>query len=288
MSGFIAGYIPLLDLYLIHLGLAFSQYIVLRAGVFSLATAALAGVGAYTAGIFAVKLGLHPVLGVLAGTAMGMLAAIVLSIPLARLRGVYQAIATVAFIQIFVSLNIYAQPLTGGALGLNNIPKTVGTGILAVAAIAATYLIWAVERGRLGRAFNAIRQDEAVAASLGISIVRHQMLAFALSGALAGLFGALEAYHAYALDPNQFGFHLLITVLSYVILGGRNSVLGPIIGTAVLIALPELARFLAEYRMVIYGVMLIVVINYMPKGIADTVRDAIRARRLKARGEAEA
>ena len=288
MSGFIAGYIPLLDLYLIHLGLAFSQYIVLRAGVFSLATAALAGIGAYTAGIFAVKLGMHPVLGVLAGTATGMAAAVFLSIPLARLRGVYQAIATVAFIQIFVSLNIYAEPLTGGALGLNNIPKTVGTGILAVAAIGATWLIWAVERGRLGRAFNAIRQDEAVAASLGISIVRHQMLAFALSGALAGLFGALEAYHAYALDPNQFGFHLLITVLSYVILGGRNSVLGPIIGTAILIALPELARFLAEYRMVIYGAMLIVVINYMPKGIADTIRDAIRARRLKARGEAAA
>lgn len=285
MSGFIAGYIPLLDLYLIHLGLAFSQYIVLRAGVFSLATAALAGIGAYTAGIFAVKLGMHPVLGVLAGTLMGMAAAIVLSIPLARLRGVYQAIATVAFIQIFVSLNIYAEPITGGALGLNGIPKTVGTGILAIAAIAATYVIWAVERGRLGRAFNAIRQDEAVAASLGISIVRHQMLAFALSGALAGLFGALEAYHAYALDPNQFGFHLLITVLSYVILGGRNSVIGPVVGTAILIILPELARFLAEYRMVIYGVMLIIVINYMPKGIADTVRDAVRAGRLKRRGE---
>ncbi|MFN3146147.1 MAG: branched-chain amino acid ABC transporter permease [Paracoccaceae bacterium] len=285
MSGFIAGYIPLLDLYLIHLGLAFSQYIVLRAGVFSLATAALAGIGAYTAGIFAVKLGMHPVLGVLAGTVMGMAAAIVLSIPLARLRGVYQAIATVAFIQIFVSLNIYAEPITGGALGLNGIPKTVGTGILAIAAIAATYVIWAVERGRLGRAFNAIRQDEAVAASLGISIVRHQMLAFALSGALAGLFGALEAYHAYALDPNQFGFHLLITVLSYVILGGRNSVIGPVVGTAILIILPELARFLAEYRMVIYGAMLIIVINYMPKGIADTVRDAVRAGRLKRRGE---
>ena len=288
MSGFIAGYIPLLDLYLIHLGLAFSQYIVLRAGVFSLATAALAGIGAYTAGIFAVKLGMPPVLGVLAGTVTGMAAAIFLSLPLARLRGVYQAIATVAFIQIFVSLNIYAEPLTGGALGLNNIPKTVGTGILAVAAIGATWLIWAVERGRLGRAFNAIRQDEAVAASLGISIVRHQMLAFALSGALAGLFGALEAYHAYALDPNQFGFHLLITVLSYVILGGRNSVLGPIIGTAILIALPELARFVAEYRMVIYGALLILVINYMPKGIADTIRDAVRTRRLKARGEAPA
>ncbi len=283
MSQFIAGYLPLFDLYLLHLGLAFSQYIVLRAGVFSLATAAFAGIGAYTAGIFAVKLGMHPVLGLAAGTLTGMGAALFLSIPLARLRGVYQAIATVAFIQILVSLNIFSEGLTGGAMGLNGIPKTVGTGVLVVAAAAATYLVWAIEKGRLGRAFNAIRQDEAVAASLGISITWHQALAFAISGALAGLFGGLEAYHSYALDPNQFGFHLLITVLSYVILGGRNSVIGPLIGTAILIILPELARPLAENRMIIYGIMLIVVINYLPKGIADTAIDGVRARRLKRR-----
>ena len=283
MSQFIAGYLPLFDLYLLQLGLAFSQYIVLRAGVFSLATAAFAGIGAYTAGIFAVKLGMHPVLGLAAGTLTGMGAALFLSIPLARLRGVYQAIATVAFIQIVVSLNIFSEGLTGGAMGLNGIPKTVGTGVLIVAAAAATYLVWAIEKGRLGRAFNAIRQDEAVAASLGISITWHQALAFAISGALAGLFGGLEAYHSYALDPNQFGFHLLITVLSYVILGGRNSVIGPLIGTAILIILPELARPLAENRMIIYGIMLIIVINYLPKGIADTAIDSFRARRLKRR-----
>ena len=117
MSQFIAGYLPLFDLYLLHLGLAFSQYIVLGAGVFSLATAAFAGIGAYTAGIFAVKLGMHPVLGLAAGTLTGMGAALFLSIPLARLRGVYQAIATVAFIQIVVSLNIFSEGLTGGAMG---------------------------------------------------------------------------------------------------------------------------------------------------------------------------
>ena len=275
MSQFIAGYLPLFDLYLLHLSLAFSQYIVLRAGVFSLATAAFAGIGAHTAGIFAVKLGMHPVLGLAAGTLTGMGAALFLSIPLARLRGVYQAIATVAFIQILVSLNIFSEGLTGGAMGLNGIPKTVGTGVLVVAAAAATYLVWAIEKGRIGRAFNAIRQDEAVAASLGISITWHQALVFAISGALARLFGGLEAYHSYALDPNQFGFHLLITVLSYVILGGRNSVIGPLIGTAILIILPELARPLAENRMIIYGIMLIVVINYLPKGIADTAIDGV-------------
>ncbi len=286
MNSFVAGYIPLFDLYCLHVGLALSQYIVLRVGVFSLATAAFAGIGAYTAGILAVDLGMHPVIGVIAGTATGMAAAIFLSIPLARLRGVYQAIATVAFIQICLSLNIYSENLTGGAMGLNNIPKTVGTLTLFIFAALATYLIWSLEKGRIGRAFNTIRQDEAVAASLGISIRKHQMLAFAISGALAGLFGGLEAYHSYAIDPKQFGFHLLITILSYVIFGGRNSVIGPLVGAAFLIILPELARPLAENRMVIYGIMLILVINYMPKGVADTAIDALKARKLKARGAA--
>ena len=270
------AYQPMFDLFLIHLGLAFSQYIVLRAGVFSLATAAFAGIGAYTAGVLSVKFGMHPALGLLFALIVGMCAALFLSVPLARLRGVYQAIATVAFIQIVVSLNIYAEPITGGAMGLNRIPKTVGTPVLLIFASLAVYLIYSIEKSRIGRAFNAIRQDEAVAASLGISITKHQALAFAISGALAGLFGGLEAYHSYALDPNQFGFHLLITVLSYVILGGRNSVIGPIIGTAILIVLPELARPLAENRMIMYGIMLIVVINYLPKGIADTVADLFR------------
>ncbi|RMH46222.1 MAG: branched-chain amino acid ABC transporter permease [Alphaproteobacteria bacterium] len=280
MGQWIIAYTPLVDLFLLHLGFAYAQYIVLRAGVFSLATAGLAGIGAYTAGVLAVKLGAHPALGVAAATLAGSGAALVLSLPLARLRGVYQAIATVAFVQIVYSVNLWAEPVTGGAMGLNNIPRTAGTGVLAVAALGTLYLVWAMERTRLGRAFNAIRQDEAMAATLGVDIVRHQALAFALSGAIAGLFGALEAYHAYALDPGQFAFPFLIAILSYVILGGRNSVAGPLIGTAILIILPELARPLAENRMLIYGVMLILVINFLPRGIADSLILAWRARRL--------
>lgn len=285
MSQFIAAYEPLFDLFLLHLGFAFSQFIVLRAGVFSLATVGFAGIGAYTAGILAVNYGLHPAIGLVAATATGMAAALFLSWPLARLRGVYQAIATVAFVQIVVSLNIYAEDLTGGAMGLNNIPKTVGTLGLFIAAAGAVYLMWAITRTRIGRAFDAIRQDEAVAASLGVNIVWHQALAFAISGALAGLFGALEAYHSYALDPNQFAFPFLIAILSYVVLGGRNTVIGPIVGTAILIILPEIARPLAENRILVYGLMLIIVINFLPKGIADSVILWWKARRLAARGE---
>lgn len=288
MSHFIFTYIPVFDLFLLHLGFAFSQYIALRAGVFSMATAGFAAIGAYTAGILSVRLGLPSGLGIVAGTLLGMGAALVLALPLSKLRGVYQAIATVAFVQIIVSLNIYLEGLTGGAMGLNGIPHTVETPVLFVAAASVGYMMWALNRTRLGRTFDAIREDEAVAVSLGVPMVRYQTLGFALSGAIAGLFGALEAFHTYALEPNQFGFTFLIAILSYVMLGGRQSVAGPIVGTAVLIILPELARPLAENRILVYGLLLIFIINFLPRGIADTAIARLRLRRLARRGNATA
>jgi branched-chain amino acid transport system permease protein len=173
-------------------------------------------------------------------------------------------------------------------MGLNNIPKVIDTWHLLIAGIVVTYLIWALNRTRIGRTFEAIHENEAVAVSLGVPVARYQALAFALSGGIAGLYGALEAFHSYALDPNLFGFGFLIAVLSYVVFGGRKSVLGPIVGTAVLILLPELARPLAENRILVYGLLLILVINFMPRGIADTALDALRRRRLARAGAAEA
>ena len=286
MSDFFFTYTPVFDLFLLHLGFAFSQYIALRSGVFSLATAGFAAVGAYAAGILSVRMGLPSGFGILVATLLGTAASLFLALPLSKLRGVYQAIATVAFVQIVVSLNIYLEGLTGGAMGLNGIPRTVGTEVLLIAALGVTYVMWAVNRTRLGRAFDMIREDEAVAVSLGVPMVRYQALGFALSGAIAGLFGGLEAHHVYAIEPNQFGFPFLIAILSYVVFGGRHSVVGPIVGTAVLIALPELARPLAENRILVYGLLLILVINFLPRGIADTAIDKFKLRRLARREQA--
>jgi len=288
MMNLLLGYQPLLDLFLLHLGLAYAQWLVLRAGVFSLGTVGLAAVGAYTGGILVVTYGLPAPLALIASALSGGLVALALSVPLARLRGIYQAIATVAFIQIVLSLNIYATNVTGGAQGITGIPKTVGTPLLLVAGAVTIYLMYAITRSRLGRAFDAIRQNEAVAASLGVSIVRHQTLAFVLSGALAGVYGALEAFHSYALVPPQFGFPYLIAILSYVVFGGRTSLWGPIVGTAVLILLPEVVRPLADARMLVFGILLILTINFLPKGIADTLIERARGRRLGARRPAEA
>lgn len=270
MIDFFIAYRPLFDVFLLHTGYALGQYVVLRSGTFSIGNAGLSAIGAYMAASLTVKLGVPVLVSILLSTLVSIGVSLLLAWPLARLRGVYQAIATLAFVQVVLSLNIYAEGITGGAMGLSGIPKAVGTWTLLISAAIAVYLVASLNSSRIGRAFDAIRQDEAVAVSLGVAISRYQLLAFGLSGALAGYFGALEAFHVYSLEPNQFGFPFLVAALSYVVLGGRQSVWGPVVGTAVLVALPEISRPLAEYRMLVYGLLLILVINFMPRGIVDT------------------
>jgi branched-chain amino acid transport system permease protein len=271
MTDFIASYLPLLNFVIINCGLALSQYAVLRAGVFSVATAGLASIGAYTAGILILNCGMPTLLAVLGGALAGMVAALLLSLPLARLRGVFQAIATVAMVQIMLSLTLYTDNITGGANGLNGIPRLVGTPALVLFIGLCVYVLASLGRGRVGAAFDAIRQDETVAVSLGIAVARYQALAFALSGAIAGATGALMACHNHSVVPEEFGFDMLTTVLAYVVLGGRQSVAGPIVGAAILSLLPEIARPLADNRLIIHGALIMFAIIYLPHGIVDSI-----------------
>jgi branched-chain amino acid transport system permease protein len=278
MMAWLAGSVSVFDLILLNCGLALSQYIVLRAGVFSVATPALASIGAYTAGIVTLRTGAGAMVGIAAAAAMGTVIAVILSVPLARLRGVFQAIATVAFSQIVLSLALYATELTGGANGLNGIPRLIDTLALVLWMAALVYVLICLSRSRIGYAFDAIRRDETVAVTLGISAVAHQTLAFALSGAIAGASGALMAYHNRSVASEEFGFGMLVTVLAYVVLGGRRSVLGPVAGATLLTLLPELARPLSENRLIVHGAVLMLVIIYLPHGIVDTLQIAYRRR----------
>lgn len=278
---FLSQYAPLLDSFLLSLGFAFSQQVVLRAGVFSVATAGFASFGAYCAAILVTRLGLHPVLAIAASLLLGMLLGFLLSQPLARLRGIYQAIATLAFVQIVIALMLFAEPVTGGGFGINNIPKSVGTEILLIAALAVGYLMHSAQRSGVGRAFDAIHQDEIVAAMLGVSIRKYQMLAFVLSGGIAGLFGGLQALNTYSIGANNFSFSFAIMVLGYIVVGGRRSVWGPVIGVGFLTLLPEFSRPLAEYRPILTGIVMIVVATFLPLGLADSAFAWLRLHRQK-------
>jgi branched-chain amino acid transport system permease protein len=282
---------PLIEAILINIGLAFSQYVVLRAGVFSVATIGLAGVGGYTAGLCSLRLGLPYPVSLLGGVVMATGVSLLLGWPLSRLRGIFQAVSTLAFVLVLQTMMLDLSGLTGGSFGLNGIPREVQTWHLVVAVIFMAFLLVNLGRTRPGRAVAANGGDETAAVTHGISVPRYQFMAFGLSGLFAGLSGGLLAFQNFSVEPTQFGFAPTIDVLIYVVLGGTLSVAGPIVGTSVFMALPEIARPFAANRDIIVGAILIFVVIYLPDGMVDSPRRMWRerrARRARERREAEA
>jgi len=282
----IASYQPLLDIFLISLGYAFSQQIVLRAGVFSVATAGFASIGAYSAAILAKYYGVPAPLALLAALASGGIIGWLLAVPLSRLRGVYQAIATLAFVQIVMAVMLTAESVTNGGYGINEIPKSIGTWHLLAISAVLIYVMIMIQKSGIGRAFDAIQQDEVVGAVLGVSIRKYHALAFTLSGAIGGFYGGLESLHSYSLIPGQYSFSFVIIVLAYIVVGGRRSVAGPVIGVAFLALLPEISRPFAEYRPMITGIIMVLVMNFLPHGLVDTTVYWLKRRSAERRSQA--
>lgn len=280
MIDYLFSYSSVLDHVLIYTLLALSQAVVLRAGTFSIGSAAYAAIGAYTAAILVTRLGWAVPVAIVCGMALAGLISALMAYPLSRLRGVFQALATLALVQVTVTAAQNWDSLTNGVLGISGIPKTVGTGTLLLVVAVSMALIWTMGRYNLGRAMDVIRADETVAVSLGIQVAFHQRLAMTISGLLAGLAGALHACNSYAISPEEFGFSMLVHVLASAVLGGATSIWGPLAGSAVLTTLPEFVRVFAEYRGVVQGVLLILIIIFLPRGIADTLAAWRHDRRL--------
>lgn len=277
MQGFLA---TLLGIALLNALLAYSQYAALRAGVFSVATAGFAAIGAYAAAILVSQHAWPGWAAVGAGVVLAASVAALLAAPLARLRGVFQAIASLAFVQVVLSVTQNWSDLTGGAMGLNGIPRFAGLPAILLAAAAVVLLLHRLGHTRLGREWDLVREDETAAVALGVRVARVQFAALVLSGALGGLAGALEAGHNHSITPGEFGFAMLVNALAFVVLGGRVRVAGPLVGAAVLTLLPELFRAFADWRLLVTGLVLMGAIAFVPEGIVDTLADRLAARRL--------
>lgn len=281
MIDYLLSYQSILDHVLIAALLATSQALLLRAGTFSIGPAAFATIGAYAAAVLITQQGWHPTLAIASGTLLAGIASLVMAFPLARLRGVFQAVATLALVQVVVTVAMNWDDVTGGVQGISGIPKVATTPWLLLVVAAVLVLMHTLGKYGFGRAMDVIRQDETVAVSLGISVVFHQRLAMTLSGLLAGLAGALQACNSYAVNPEEFGFHMLVQALAMAVLGGQNSLWGPLVGAAVLTLLPEVFRVFADYRAAAQGILLMLIIVYLPHGIADTIAGKARDRRLQ-------
>lgn len=281
MIDYLLSYSSVLDHVLIYALLAMSQAVVLRAGTFSIGSAAYAAVGAYTAAILTVNFAWPAPLAIASGMLLAGVLSALMAFPLSRLRGVFQALATLALVQVAVTIAQNWDSVTNGVLGISGIPKVATTGWLLLIVAVCIALTWSLGKYGLGRAMDVIRADETVAVSLGIRVAWHQRLAMTISGLLAGLAGALHACNSYAINPEEFGFGMLVHALAASVLGGATSIWGPLVGSAVLTTLPEFVRVFADYRGVVQGVLLMVIIIYLPHGIADTLRSWRHERRIQ-------
>ena len=252
----------------VHSMLALSIYLTLSCGRLSLGNAAFMGIGAYTAALVTLKLGLPFGAALALGGILPGLVALVIGIPTLRLSGVYLAMATLGFGEVVrvVFLNL---EITGGSMGLDGIPmKTELWHILLILAVLI-YGFIRLKRSKLGRSFEAIKEDEVAAKTMGINTAYCKLLAFVLGAVIAGVAGGLNAHFTYFVSPREYGFDPAVDILTGAIFGGTGSFMGPIVGSSILAILPELLRFLKGFRLAVNGLILILVVIHLPNGIWD-------------------
>lgn len=240
-------------------------------GQLSLGHAAFMSLGAYCSALLALKLNMPFWVCVSAGTLFAGIMGALLGIPILRLRGDYLAIATLGFGEI-VRVVILNTPIAGRALGLYAIPQYTTFFIALLAVILGIIFMYRFENSRHGLALRSIREDEIAAEMMGVDIARYKILAFAVGSAFAGLGGSLYAHFLTYINPNDFGFMKSIEQLCMIVLGGMGSITGAAAGAVVLSTVPELLRFASEYRMVTYGVVLIVMMIFRPQGLFGKIR----------------
>jgi branched-chain amino acid transport system permease protein len=252
------------------------------AGQISLGQAGFLAIGGYTSALLMMRLNVPFELSIFIGAIVAAALGTLLLLPAFRLRGPYVAIATLAVGEIINQIILNWESVTNGPLGLSNIPPPtlfgnaiitpVGVywftlGLLIVTALAQLRIV----RSHLGRTWRALREDDIAAQTFGINLNRYKALAFVTAGLVAGLSGAFTAHMYSYINNETFPAATSILALTMVILGGMGNMIGAVVGAVALTTIPEVFRFLAEYRYLVYGVVLVLLIRFRPQGLLGTV-----------------
>lgn len=269
MSAYIASLVSVIG---INLVLALGLNIITGfCGQVSLGHAAFYGVGAYTAAYLA-KLGVPFPLALAAGTALASLLGTIVGLTSLRVRHDFLAVTTMGIGFVFLGF-VRKQRWLGGELGISGIPDSglsplAYAALIAVVAVAVIALSLWLKRSWMGFTFDAVADDEDAARTVGVNVASYKLVAFGIGTALAGLAGGLYVYFARIILPDTFDFVQSIAILTMVVIGGTGSVWGVVAATVALTLLPELSRAAADYRLLIFGVMLILVMRFSPGGLA--------------------
>ena len=247
-------------------------------GLVSLGHAGFYGIGAYTCALLQVKGGLNFWLALLAAGVFSALIGLLLGLPSLRLSGSYLSIVTLGFCEIIQMILKQWESVTNGNYGVRNIPKPVFFGIelnlanggflvLILVLMSLTgFACLALRKSNTGRAFFAIRDDELAATMMGINTSRYKIISFVISAFITGLAGGFYSVVNGYIEPTNFVFNVSILILSVVIVGGLGTIRGMVFGAVLLQLFPEVFRFLNEWRFVVYGLLLVLMMRFRPQG----------------------
>jgi branched-chain amino acid transport system permease protein len=267
--------LTLLFLVLVNVALASSLNLITGfAGQVSIGHIAFYAIGAYTAALLSVGWGWGLWLTLPAAALVSLAAGMLIGAPSLRVEHDFLAIVTLGLGLVVQGLALNLD-FTGGPYGIGGVRRAFEgpRGVAGYAAVAgglaalSVATVWRIRGSRIGTALMALRDDALAAEVAGIHTARYKVLAFALGGALAGAAGGLYAHYATFVSPESFDLAASVSVLAMVVVGGLGTLAGPVLGAVVLTLLPELMRFTAEYRMLLYGLMLVAIMRYLPRGI---------------------
>ncbi len=253
------------------------------AGQISLAQAAFWGLGAYCSALLTLNLGCNFWIALPVAACFAALFGVLLGVPTLKLAGHYLAMTTIGFGEIIRLILHNWKAVTNGADGLASIPRPTASFVDFKGPVAYYYLVlfcllataWITHRMKtsyLGRGLQAIKENELASQIVGLNTTRYKVVAFTISAFFAGLAGSLYAHLETFISPDTFSFDQSVVFLVMLLIGGAGSVGGALIGAVLLTLLPEWLRFLKDYYMVMYGSLVILLIIFMPSGIAGVIR----------------
>jgi branched-chain amino acid transport system permease protein len=276
-------YVYIGNLVLIYILLALGLNILVGyAGQLAFANAAMWGIGAYTCGLLRLRLGVPFVLALPAAGIVAMSVGTVMAFPALRLRGLYLALATVAFAEFTRWVFVHWDVVTLGAGGFH-VPPVDFAPLPVTPAIGIFYLTWMIALGgilfatrvaasRIGRAFVAVRDSDIAAASLGIDILRTKAIAFAISGIYAGLAGGLYSAVLDYVAPENYDLLQMVLQKAMIVVGGLGSVVGSVLGATLLVVLYEVTRDFQSLEEISFGALLIIFVIFAPGGLVSLLK----------------
>jgi branched-chain amino acid transport system permease protein len=236
-------------------------------GLFSFGQAAFLAIGAYISAVLYKSLGLPLPLAAFVAMLVGLAAGLLVGLPTVRLRRDYISLVTFGFGEAIIAVLNNTANVTGGAMGLSGVPQRTSFSLVLASVIACVAVVISYKNSKYGRQCLALRNDELAAKSMGINVERLKLVTFLIAGVMTSFAGVLYVFYTTYVEPGAFGWVISAEWMIIVFVGGVNSLTGAVVATVLLTGLPEFLRFASEWRIAIYCIIVLLILNFRPSGI---------------------